>query len=414
MTIIWVVPDLPYPLNTGANVAIYNRMREMSRRGHTQTLMAFIPPGNSGGSVPGSLTEICSKVFTYSKLSRWGAMRRYVLPSSPPFRVITRPARQLQLDLARIIEQRSPEVVQIENSILAHALPNSRMPGRTSFFINFHSLLHQEYERISAHAPLFSPSKVVFHIEASKIKEFELGILQKDDFDGYFFVSDVEMRCMGGLFPHLKDKLAHVPIGLDLDSWAGLQPIVKCELHRGVPGKNILFFGGFENPANLDAVRWFAQAVFPSVRRECPATTFVMMGRNALRYVADLRSTNIEILSDVEDVRPHLACADLCVMPLRGGGGVRVKLLEAVAAHKVVVTTSLGLEGVSFSPGRHVLVADTAEDFTRHCVDVLSHPERFAQMSQDAFALLGKKNSWTAVGDQLESLYLDAVRRKQS
>lgn len=98
-------------------------------------------------------------------------------------------------------------------------------------------------------------------------------------------------------------------------------------------------------------------------------------------------------------------------MPLRGGGGVRVKLLEAVAARKVVVTTSLGLDGVAFCPDRHVRVADSAEEFARHCVDVLSHPERFVQMTQDAFALLDEKYSWTAVGHQLENLYRGAVRR---
>lgn len=411
MTIVWVTPDVPYPLNTGANVAIYNRMREMSRRGHTQILLAFTHPRDLSQTFPAALKEICAKIFLYPKVNRWRALGMYLLVSRLPLRVITHPAQRMRDDLGQILEQTSPEVVQIENSILAHVLPTRRPAGRTSFFINFHSLVHQEFERIAAHASPFSPSKIVFQLETGRTREFELDIFRKDEFDGYLFVSDVEMWCMGGLFPHLKSKLAHVPIGLDLDSWAGLQPIVKCDLHRGVPGKNVLFFGGFENPANLDAVRWFARDVFPHVRRECPATTFVIMGRNAQRYVADLRSSNIEILSDVEDVRPHLACADLCVMPLRGGGGVRVKLLEAIAARKVVVTTSLGMEGVSFSPGRHVLVADTTEDFTRHCVDVLSHPERFAQMSQDAFALLDEKYSWTAVGDQLENLYLGAVRR---
>ena len=413
MTIVWVAPDVPYPLNTGANVAIFNRMREMSRRGHTQILLAFVPPRDLSKPLPAPLKEICAQVLTYPKLSRGRAMGRYLLASSSPLRVITRPAQQLQLDLGEILKKRSPEVVQIENSILAHGLLKAETPRRTSFLINFHSLVHQEFERIAAYASSFSPSKIIFRMEAGRTREFELGIFRKDDFDKYLFVSDVEMRCMAKLFPQLKDKLVTVPIGLDIDSWAGLPPIVKCELHRGAPGKNILFFGGFENPANLDAVRWFAREVFPVVRRECPATTFVIVGRNAQHYLADLRSPNVEIFSDVEDVRPHLACADLCVMPLRGGGGVRVKLLEAIAARKVVVTTSLGLDGVVFSPGRHVLAADSAEEFAERCIEVLSHPERFTQMARDAFALLGQKYSWTAVGDQLEGLYMEAVRRRQ-
>jgi glycosyltransferase involved in cell wall biosynthesis len=93
---------------------------------------------------------------------------------------------------------------------------------------------------------------------------------------------------------------------------------------------------------------------------------------------------------------------------------VRVKLLEAVAARKIVVTTSLGMDGVSFRPGKHLLVADTAAEFAQRCAEVLQNPEFFRRMTEDAYTLLRDEHSWRAVGDRLEGVYLSALERIRS
>ncbi len=414
MRILWVAPDVPYPLNTGANVAIYNRMLEMRRRGHTNSLLAFGHGKELDPSTQAPLREICERVEIYPKLSRWRALPKYLLASRSPLRVISRPAGLIQRRMAALLADSNLDVVQIENSILASAMPVPRPSRAVAFCVNFHSLVYKEFERIAAHLPAFTLRRAICSLEARRAKPFELHILRKDHFDSYLFVSDAELRSMADCFPRLASKLAHIPIGLDLQSFEGLASVIKCDFHKRAPGRQVMFFGGLENAANQDAARWFAREIFPTVSRELPDATFVVVGRYANKYTGDLRSSHIEIFSDVDDVRPHLRCADLCVMPLRGGGGVRVKLLEAIAARRVVVTTTLGLEGVSFSPGKHVLVADSAEEFAKQCVEALSRPERYRQMSADAYNLLRETHSWNAVGRQLEQLYtttLERVRR---
>lgn len=411
MRILWIAPDVPYPLNTGGNVAIYNRIRELHRRGHRISLLAFGRPHDMERSVIEPLREICEDVAVFPKLPQWRVLGRYLLASQLPLRVITRPVQGLRSRLATILKENPPDILQVENSILADVIPVSTAGSKVVSLVNFHSLVYEEFERIAAHLPPLAPHRWLFSLEARRAKAFETGIFQKDNFEKYLFVSDVELRSVAALFPRLAQKLVHVPISIDLKPYEGMGAVEKCGLHKSTRQKRILFFGGFENPANQDAACWFARAIFPRVKQTFSDLAFVVVGRNAKRYVGDLASSDVEILGDVQDMRPHLACADLCVMPLRSGGGVRVKLLEAIAARRIVVTTSLGLDGVTFRAGKEVLVADKEEEFAALCAEVLADPARFERLRNDAYAVLRDKHSWSAVGDQLENLYEMALKK---
>ncbi|HEV2178159.1 MAG TPA: glycosyltransferase family 4 protein [Terriglobia bacterium] len=409
MRIVWIAVDVPYPPNSGGNVCIYSRIRELARRGHRIRLFAFARPDEIAGRTFEPLREICEDVQVYPKRSAKRALLGYPT-SSVPMRVLTRPAEALSAAVGEMVRENWAEVIQIETSVLARCLPDPGFEGKAPAFLDFFSLMHEEAERIAAHLPAFSSRRALFRLEAKRARAFEHGALRQDKFYRYQFVSDAELDRVGALFPHLRQKLVHVPIAVDLEAFAAPEgpSVVRCDGHRAASEKNILFCGSFENPANEDAARWFARDILPLVRREVPEVRFVIVGRNARKTVGDLRSAQVEIFSDVEDVRPHLYCADVCVMPLRGGGGVRVKLLEAVAAERTIVTTRLGMEGVCLVPYEHLLVADREEEFARHCVEVLRQPARFQPMAQEARVVLARHHSSEAVGDQLESLYEDA------
>lgn len=412
MRIVWIAVDVPYPPNSGGNVCTYSRIRELARRGHRIRLFAFARPDEIAGRTFEPLREICEDVRVYPKRAVRRALLRYPT-SSVPMRVLTRPAAALSAAVGEVVAENWADIIQIETSVLADCLADPGFEGKAPAFLDFFSLMYEEAERIAAHLPAASPRRALFRLEAKRARAFEHGALRQDKFHRYQFVSDAELDRVGALFPHLREKLVHVPIAVDLEAFAAPEgaSVVRCDAHGAAFGKNILFCGSFENPANEDAARWFARDIFPLVRREFPEVHFVIVGRNARKTVGDLRSAEIEIFSDVKDVRPHLYCADLCVMPLRGGGGVRVKLLEAVAAERTIVTTRLGMEGICLVPHEQLLVADCEQEFAGRCLEVLRQPQRFAEMAREARAVLAMKHSWKAVGDQLESLYEGARAR---
>jgi glycosyltransferase involved in cell wall biosynthesis len=412
MNIAWVVPDIPYPLNTGANIAIYNRIFEMRRRGHRIQLFTFATPDEAEMAGLEALRDVCERVVVYPKLGTWRALVKFCLTRTTSLRVLRRPTHQAISDLQGVLGGQAIDILQVESPITTAPCLRHKGRGACALFYDFISLAHEESARIAQHLSLASPMKALCQMESKRAKAATFEMLKRDPFDCYLFVSDTERQTIGKAFPHLGDRLITVPIGLDIDSFSEAVSSAPVSPGKGCSNR-LLFFGTFENPANRDGASWFATSILPLILKELPEAMFMVVGKKANRYVGHLRSPNVTVYSDVDDVKSYLAQAAACVLPLRGGGGVRVKLLEAVAARKIVVTTSLGMDGVSFRPGKHLLVADTAEEFAQRCAEVLQNPELFRRMTEDAYTLLRDKHSWSAVGDQLENLYETALKKTQ-
>lgn len=150
---------------------------------------------------------------------------------------------------------------------------------------------------------------------------------------------------------------------------------------------------------NRDAVEYFAHHIFPKVRAEFPEARFVVAGRNPPRdFVASFRlESRIEFTGTVPDMRPYLSSASVVVVPLRLGGGTRIKILEACAAGRPVVSTTIGAEGLDLEPGKELLVEDDPAEFARAVIALLRDPARC-----DALAKAGR----TAIVERYSHLTL--------
>lgn len=156
-------------------------------------------------------------------------------------------------------------------------------------------------------------------------------------------------------------------------------PIVIEGLARRLGNRDpeLLFIGGFDHHPNVDAVRWFADEVFPMVRREEPEARWLIVGSNPSAEVRALASRpGIEVVGFVPETRPYLERAAVSIAPLRYGGGMKGKVTEAMAAGLPVVTTGFGAQGIQAIDGTHLLVADSAADFAAAVVGLLRDPDR--------------------------------------
>lgn len=168
--------------------------------------------------------------------------------------------------------------------------------------------------------------------------------------------------------------------------------------------ETILFLGGMDWYPNRDAVGFFATKVLPLVRAECPAARFVIAGRNPpvsftkkfARYQA------IEFTGTVPDMRPYLSAASVVVVPLRLGSGTRIKILEACAMGKPVVSTSVGAEGLELKAGKEIILADNAADFARAVIALLRDPARCEAIGRSARAVIVECYSQPVVSNKLD------------
>lgn len=171
--------------------------------------------------------------------------------------------------------------------------------------------------------------------------------------------------------------------------------------------KEMLFLGSLDWFPNVDAIRYFAAEIFPLIHKLDPSIRLSIVGRRPSEELHALASATpgFTMVGEVEDVRPYLARAGVVVVPLRIGGGTRIKILEAMAAGKVVVSTTIGAEGLEVDHGEHLLLADTPRDFAETTVRALD-AAAYAEMPALARARVEERYSWKQQAQQLEHFWL--------
>jgi glycosyltransferase involved in cell wall biosynthesis len=160
---------------------------------------------------------------------------------------------------------------------------------------------------------------------------------------------------------------------------------------------------------NEDAMVHCAEEILPRVRRHVPDVSLTIVGRNPSERIRALgRQPGIEVTGTVADVRPHIRDASLYVVPLRVGGGTRLKIFEALAMGKPVLSTTVGAEGLGTRPGRHIEIADGPEAFAAGVVALLADTGRRASLGREGRALVEGQYSWAQVTRTFES-FLERV-----
>ncbi|QGJ69198.1 Glycosyltransferase involved in cell wall biosynthesis [Planctomycetales bacterium 10988] len=176
--------------------------------------------------------------------------------------------------------------------------------------------------------------------------------------------------------------------------------------------QKVVFIGSMDWQPNELGVLQFIESTWPKIRQKTPDAIFQIVGRNPPWSVQQWDQTSgIEVTGTVPDVRPYLQDASMVVVPLNIGGGTRLKIFEAMAMGKAVVSTTLGAEGLPIQHGKHFLQADGSEDFSDAVISVLQQPERSETLGESARQLILEKYSAETVSRQFESICYEAVRQ---
>jgi glycosyltransferase involved in cell wall biosynthesis len=218
-------------------------------------------------------------------------------------------------------------------------------------------------------------------------------------FDGVLAVSDADRQTFSGLYPGAIRQPVHVvPTGVDTEYFAPAatpQP-APC-------GSHLIFTGSMDWLPNEDAMQYFCRDILPLIRAEQPDVTLAIVGRTptpAVKRLAD--EHGVTVTGRVDDVRPYMNDAAVYIVPLRIGGGTRLKIFEAMAMGKAVVSTTVGAEGLPVTDGTHVMLADEPRTFAAAVVALLRDPNRRRQLETAARALVVEHYDWSAVAGSLE------------
>ncbi len=221
-------------------------------------------------------------------------------------------------------------------------------------------------------------------------------------FERCAMVSESDRQAVKRVMPEYGDRVAVIPNGVDLDYH-----------HVGIaaPVPNTLIFNGaLSYFANYDAMEYFLGEIFPIIRGKFPGAQLTITGSTKNVNIKGLPGkANVVFTGFLEDIRPAVASAWACVVPLRLGAGTRLKILEAMALGTPVVSTSKGAEGLNVTPEENILIADTPTDFAVQTIRLLGDPALRARLSKSARALVEAEYGWQAIGEKFVHLVESVV-----
>jgi len=398
MEILFLSSWFPYPPDNGARKRVWNLLKQLSRR-HEITLLAF----TQGEAQPGleTVRARCQEVQTVPQRlfrpHRLRALMGFLLPQP---RALT---DTYSVSMQNLVEQTLAQnqfdiVVASEIGIGLGTAPYVRKVDSTPRVLEDLELSMVK-DRMAAergwgqrlrHSPTWW-----------KLRRFAARLLR--DLDGCTVASEQERDLVLGIVPGYQ-PLAVVPNGIDLDFYAG---------NFGTPEpQSLIFPGALTYQANFDAMDFFLRRVFPLVRARCPEATLRITGRTDGVPVGRLPLSEGVILTGyLDDIRPCLAQSWACVVPLRVGGGTRLKILEAMALGTPVVATSKGAEGLEVTPGEDILIADEPTEFADAVLRLLGDPALRAKLAANGRRLVESRYGWECIVKKLEQFLYQVVER---
>jgi len=264
---------------------------------------------------------------------------------------------------------------------------------RVIFQHNVEYLLRKrQYEAESS--PL---KKWLFAAECEKTRRIEERVCQS--FDHVIAVSPEDREVFKREFG-IK-KVSTIPTGVDSDYF---RP-------QALPQKagRLAFVGSMDWYPNEDGIIWFLREVYPLVRNKVESVSFKVVGRNPSARLKAVAASlpGVELTGRVPDVRPFLAEAEVVVVPLRVGGGTRIKIPEAMAMGKAVVSTTVGAEGLPFRNGQEIMLADSREGFATAVIELMLNPKRRMEVEFAACDRVRREHGWDSIVDRLERTLVD-------
>jgi glycosyltransferase involved in cell wall biosynthesis len=387
--------QLLYPTTNGGRIRTSKLFERLSRH-HDITWVCLRRPEETDQQVQ-AMRACCARIETFPFLETpkfTPAFYRDLarnLVSQHPFVVEKYFQPALRARMAELLQKQSFDLLLcdfLQPSLNVLGLPFS---PRVLFQHNVESVIFERHyqERDLRKSPLRNgPAKAYLYLQWRKLLAYEGRAARW--FDHNIMVSEQDCATMARLYG--VTNTSSIPTGVDAEYF---QPQPGTE----APAHELVFTGSMDWLPNVDGITWFADQVLPLVQRELPVKLWVV-GRKPLPAVTELAAKHpgvIEVTGTVDDVRPYMARSRVYLVPLRIGGGTRMKIYEAMAMAMPVVSTRVGAEGLPVTDGRDIVLADEPAEFARRTVELLRDEARRRSLGAAGRRLVTENFSWESV-----------------
>lgn len=386
MRILYIATMYPLPVNNGVKMRVWSLLCAIANAGHEITLATFAEPEEPDATGQ-ELRKACkdSEIVVRHLESLSGSanhLARLASVLSPsPFALDRFRSDEMRSRLEKRLHSGVFDVVLCDNIYTTVNLPPTSLP----LLMNSHNVEHLILQRYVEQES--NPLKALYaRLEARKLRRFEAATYKRAAL--VMVCSRLDGELIEQLCPGLKTVVA--PNVVDMRDY---------EMEGEEDPLTIVYQGGMDWFPNRDALQYFVQAILPLVQKEVPGVRLIAAGRNPTPEFRARFShvPALEFTGTLPDLRPVIANAAVCVVPLRIGSGTRLKIIEGGAMRKAMVSTTIGAEGLDFVPGEEILIADDPAAFAGNVVQLLRDPARRKAMGEAARKRVSRDYDMTAL-----------------
>jgi polysaccharide biosynthesis protein PslH len=391
MKILWVKSDFLHPTTKGGQIRTLEILRRIRTR-HEIHYVAFTR--DSGAEALERSSEYCHRAFPvplqvpkHGTLGFYGQLLKGLFSSKPVAVLRYRsPEMQRTITALRALEHYDAIVCDF-----LFAAPNIRdLSGTVLFQHNVETMIWRRHTDVTVD----TARKLYFRLQTKRMFAYEETVSRA--VQHVITVSQVDAQLMKKLFG-ITD-VSHVATGVDVNYFSAPAPSSSAA--------GLIFLGSMDWLPNIDAIKYFTADILPLIRHRHPEVSLAIVGREPSAEINEIaaRDRHIHVTGTVADVRPHLWSSQVSIVPLRIGGGSRLKIYESMAAGIPVVSTTVGAEGLTVHPPHDIRIADTPKDFAAECIQLLENVRDRRSLADAARRLVNERFTWERIAVDFERI----------
>lgn len=400
MKILWLKTELLHPVEKGGRIRSYNMLKELKR--NCQITYLTLDDGTADANARELASEYCHELVTIPQRRREKFTTGFYvdllfnLVSSLPYAIKKYESPAMRREVAKRVAGGRFDVLVCDFLAPAVNVPPQVACASVLFQHNVEAMIWKRHYEVQT-----NPAKKAYlYRQWQKMRAFEAKMCPQ--FDCVIAVSREDREQMQQEYG--VEAIYDVPTGVDT---AFFRP--SGELKR--KPENLVFTGSMDWLPNEDAIRYFTEQILPRIKQAVPGITLTVVGRDPYPGLVELskRDPSVVITGRVADVRPYMEEAAVYIVPLRIGGGTRLKIYEAMAMEKPIVSTSIGAEGLPVANGEEIILADTPVSFAEAVVKLLRQESLAAEIGKRAAAKVREQFGWDTVADSFAAICERAI-----
>lgn len=388
MNILFIAREIPYPVNTGVRMRVWNVLKRLADN-HDVKLICF---GKEVDSIPEEASNVCFQIIRINplvKLKGIGLLFKVFLGLffNKPYAVSSRFSLHLKQKIDEVLMNESIDLIMCDSLYLALHVPFDK----TQTILNEHnieSIIIERYAKVETNIL----KKIYASFELIRMKNFENKIWAK--FNQCFVCSDIDKKEIESRVKH--SNVIVIPNGVDINVFS------PAAVER--KPLSLIYTGLISWKPNEDAVLYFVKEIYPLVKKALPAVSFTIVGKGPSNEIKKLsqQDASITVTGFVDEVKPYILETEVFIVPLRIGSGTRLKILEAWAMGKAIVSTSIGCEGLDYTDKKDLMVADFPRVFAERIILLLKDNAIKTTLEYNGRKLVEKKYSWDVIGETIK------------